>query len=169
MESTIKLYSLKAVEIKTYIYASLFVAGNIVLPQLCHLLPLGGQMLLPIYFFTLIAAYKYGFFTGLLTAVASPLINHALFGMPAAEMLTIILIKSALLAIAASYMAQHTKQIKIGSILLVIVFYQGIGMMAEFALTGSFMAAMQDIRLGFPGMILQLVGGFFCLKALKNF
>jgi len=168
MESTIKLYSLKAVEIKTYIYASLFVAGNIVLPQLCHLLPLGGQMLLPIYFFTLIAAYKYGFFTGLLTAVASPLINHALFGMPAAEMLTIILIKSALLAIAASYMAQHTKQIKIGSILLVIVFYQGIGMMAEFALTGSFMAAMQDIRLGFPGMILQLVGGFFCLKALKN-
>jgi len=168
MESTIKLYSLKAVEIKTYIYASLFVAGNIVLPQLCHLLPLGGQMLLPIYFFTLIAAYKYGFFTGLLTAIASPLINHALFGMPAAEMLTIILIKSALLAIAASYMAQHTKQIKIGSILLVIVFYQGIGMMAEFALTGSFMAAMQDIRLGFPGMILQLVGGFFCLKALKN-
>ena len=169
MESTIKLYSLKAVEIKTYIYASLFVAGNIVLPQLCHLLPLGGQMLLPIYFFTLIAAYKYGFFTGLLTAIASPLINHALFGMPAAEMLTIILIKSALLAIAASYMAQHTKQIRIGSILLVIVFYQGIGMMAEFALTGSFMAAMQDIRLGFPGMILQLVGGFFCLKALKNF
>jgi hypothetical protein len=168
MESTIKLYSLKAVELKTYIYASLFVAGNIILPQLCHLLPLGGQMLLPIYFFTLIAAYKYGFFTGLLTAVASPLINHALFGMPAAEMLTIILIKSALLAIAASYMAQHTKQIRIGSILLVIVFYQGIGMMAEFALTGSFMAAMQDIRLGFPGMILQLLGGYFCLKALKN-
>src|ERR1035437_6791040 len=168
MESTIKLYSLKAVEIKSYTFALLFVAGNIILPQLCHLLPLGGQMLLPIYFFTLIAAYKYGFFTGLLTAVASPLINHALFGMPAAEMLTIILIKSALLAIAASYMAQHTKQIKIGSLLLVIVFYQGIGMMAEFALTGSFLAAMQDIRLGFPGMILQLVGGFFCLKALKN-
>ena len=168
MESTIKLYSLKAVELKTYIYASLFVAGNIILPQLCHLLPLGGQMLLPIYFFTLIAAYKYGFFTGLLTAVASPLINHALFGMPAAEMMTIILIKSALLAIAASYMAQHTKQIRIGSLLLVIIFYQGIGMMAEFALTGSFLAAMQDIRLGFPGIILQLVGGYFCLKALRN-
>ena len=168
MESTIKLYSFKVVELKSYIYATFFIAGNIILPQLCHLFPMGGQMLLPIYFFTLIAAYKYGFFTGLLTAVASPLINHALFGMPAAEMLTIILIKSALLAVAASYMAQHTRQIKIQSLLLVIVFYQGIGMMAEFALTGSFMAAMQDIRLGFPGMILQLVGGYFCLKALKN-
>ena len=168
MESTVKLYSLKAVELKSYAYAFLFVAGNIVLPQICHLIPMGGQILLPIYFFTLIAAYKYGFFTGLLTAVASPLINHALFGMPATEMLTIILIKSALLAVAASYMAQHTKQIKIQSLLAVVVFYQGIGMIAEFFLTGSFMAAMQDIRIGFPGILLQVVGGYFCLKALKN-
>ena len=168
MESTIKLYSLKAVELKSYTYALLFVAGNVVLPQLCHLIPLGGQMLLPIYFFTLIAAYKYGFFTGLLTAVASPLINHAIFGMPGTEMLTIILIKSALLAVAAAYMAQRTNQIKIQSLLAVILFYQGLGMIAEFALTGSFVAAMQDIRLGFPGMLLQLVGGYFCLKALKK-
>jgi len=168
MESTIKLYSLRAVDVKSYAYALLFVAGNIVLPQICHLIPMGGQMLLPIYFFTLIAAYKYGFFTGLLTAIASPLINHLLFGMPAAEMLPILLIKSSLLAVAASYMAQHTRQIKIQSLLLVILFYQGIGMIAEFALTGSYMAAMQDIRLGLPGMLLQLVGGYLCLKALKN-
>ena len=168
MESTVKLYSLKAVELKSYAYAFLFVAGNIVLPQICHLIPMGGQMLLPIYFFTLIAAYKYGFFTGLLTAVASPLINHALFGMPATEMLTILLIKSALLAVAASYMAQHTKQIKIQSLLAVVIFYQGIGMIAEYFMTGSFIAAMQDIRIGFPGIILQVVGGYFCLKALKN-
>ena len=168
MESTVKLYSLKAVELKSYAYAFLFVAGNIILPQICHLIPMGGQMLLPIYFFTLIAAYKYGFFTGLLTAVASPLINHALFGMPATEMLPILLIKSGLLAVAASYMAQQTRQIKIQSLLLVVLFYQGVGMIAEFALTGSFMAAMQDIRIGFPGIILQVLGGYFCLKALKN-
>jgi len=168
MESTVKLYSLKAVELKSYAYAFLFVAGNIVLPQICHLIPMGGQMLLPIYFFTLIAAYKYGFFTGLLTAVASPLINHALFGMPATEMLAILLIKSSLLAVAASYMAQYTKQIKIQSLLAVVIFYQGIGMIAEYFMTGSFMAAMQDIRIGFPGIILQVVGGYFCLKALKN-
>lgn len=168
MESTIKLYSLKAIDQKSYAYAFVFVAGNLVLPQLAHLLPLGGQMLLPIYFFTLIAAYKYGFFTGLLTAVASPLVNHAIFGMPGTEMMTIILIKSTLLAVAASYMAQRTKEIKIKSLLLVILFYQGIGMIAEFVITGSFMAAMQDIRLGMSGIMLQLVGGYFCLKAMRN-
>jgi len=41
-------------------------------------------------------------------------------------------------------------------------------MIAEYFMTGSFMAAMQDIRIGFPGIILQVVGGYFCLKALKN-
>ena len=168
MESTVKLYSLKAVELKSYAFATLFIAGNIILPQLSHLIPMGWMILLPIYFFTLIAAYKYGFFTGLLTAVASPIINHYLFGMPGAEMLPIILIKSGLLAVAAGYMAQRTKEIKIQSLLLVILFYQGIGMLAEFALTGSFMAAVQDIRLGFPGILLQLVGGFFCLKAISK-
>ena len=69
MESTVKLYSLKAVELKSYAFATLFIAGNIILPQVSHLIPMGGMILLPIYFFTLIAAYKYGFFTGLLTAI----------------------------------------------------------------------------------------------------
>lgn len=168
METTIKLYSLKANEIKSYAFATVFVAGNIALPQICHLLPLGGQMLLPIYFFTLIAAYKYGFFTGLLTAVASPLINHFLFGMPAVEMLPILLIKSSLLAVAAAYMAQRTKEVRLSSLLMVILFYQGIGTLAELALTGSMFAALQDIRLGIPGMLLQLFGGYFVLKALTK-
>jgi hypothetical protein len=168
MESTLKLYALKAIEFKTYSFAALFIAGNILLPQICHLVPMGGMILLPIYFFTLIAAYKYGFLTGLLTAVASPILNHLLFGMPATEMLPIILIKSALLATAAAYLAQRTQQIKILNLILVVLFYQGIGMIAEFALTNSFAAGMQDIRLGFPGMLLQIVGGFFCLKAIAK-
>ncbi len=169
MEPIVKLYSLKVEDTKSYAFAGLFVAGNIFLPQLCHLIPNGGQMLLPIYFFTLIAAYKYGFFTGLLTAILSPLINSLLFGMPALEMLPVLLIKSSLLAVAAAYLAQRTKEINILNILLVILFYQGVGMIAEFALTGSFMAAMQDIRLGLPGLLLQLVGGFFLLKAISKF
>lgn len=169
MESTVKLYSLKAVEIKSYSFALLFVAGNIILPQAFHLIPMGGMIWLPIYFFTLIAAYKYGFFTGLLTAVASPVINYLLFGMPALEMLPIILVKSTLLATAAAYLAQRNKEIKLQNIALVILFYQGIGMIAEFVLTSSFTAAMQDIRLGFPGMLLQLIGGYFCLKAIAKY
>lgn len=92
METSAKLYSLNYSNVKTYLFALLFVAGNIALPQLCHLVPYGGPTLLPIYFFTLIAAYKYGFRVGLLTAVLSPVINHVLFAMPSEAVLPIILI-----------------------------------------------------------------------------
>ena len=83
METTaVKLYSTGYREAKTYLAAALFVAGNIVLPQICHLVPQGGLRWLPIYFFTLVGAYKYGWRVGLLTAVLSPAVNSALFGMP---------------------------------------------------------------------------------------
>ena len=90
METSVKLYSLKHSNVKTSPFALLFVAGNIALPQLCHLVPYGGPTLLPIYFFTLIAAYKYGFLVGLLTAILSPVINHLLFAMPSEAVLPIL-------------------------------------------------------------------------------
>lgn len=65
METSAKLYSLNYSNVRTYLFALLFVAGNIALPQICHLVPYGGPTLLPIYFFTLIAAYKYGFSCGI--------------------------------------------------------------------------------------------------------
>lgn len=68
---TVKLYALQYNSAKTYLVAALFILGNIVLPQLCHLIPQGGVTWLPIYFFTLVGAYKYGWRVGLLTALAS--------------------------------------------------------------------------------------------------
>lgn len=169
MESTLKLYSLKVVDVKAYAFAALFVVGNIAFPQLCHLIPSGGMILLPIYFFTLIAAYKFGLITGILTALASPIMNHVLFGMPSHEMLPILLIKSTLLALVAAFIAQRTQQIKWSNLVLIILFYQGIGLFFEYALTTSFVAALQDIRMGFLGMIIQLIGGYFCLKVIAKY
>ncbi|MDY6412355.1 MAG: ECF transporter S component, partial [Bacteroidales bacterium] len=100
--SNVALYQLSYNQVKTYLVAALFIIGNIALPQLCHLIPQGGLVFLPIYFFTLVAAYKYGFTVGLTTAVMSPLVNSALFGMPPVAMLPIILVKSVMLALAAA-------------------------------------------------------------------
>lgn len=160
MESTVKLYSLEYKAAKTYWVAALFVLGNIALPQLCHLAHLGGPTWLPIYFFTLIAAYKYGWRVGLLTAVASPLINSALFGMPAAAVLPAILLKSVLLATAAGYAAAHFRKASLWLLVSVVLAYQVVGSLGEWAMTGSFYAAMQDFRLGVPGMLLQIFGGW---------
>ena len=51
------VYSLNYRESKTYAAAALFVVGNILLPQLCHLMPQGGLVWLPIYFFYGRSAY----------------------------------------------------------------------------------------------------------------
>ncbi len=151
---------------RTYLFALLFIIGNIALPQLCHLVPQGGLMLLPIYFFTLIAAYKYGFCVGLLTALLSPLINSALFGMPPAAALPIITIKGVLLAGAAAWMASKSKGASLLALIAVVLGYQLVGGAIEWAMTGSIASALQDWRLGWPGMLLQAVGGWLMINHL---
>lgn len=163
-----KLYSLGYSQSKTYLFAAIFVAGNIALPQICHFIPQGGFIFLPIYFFTLVAAYKFGWKAGLLTALASPLANHLLFGMPPAAVLPAIMVKSSLLALAAAYMAYRFRKIALLPILLAILTYQAAGTLFEWAQTGSLALAMQDFRLGLPGMALQLFGGWAVLKLIRN-
>ncbi len=164
--TSIKLYALNFTQAKTYIVAALFILGNIALPQLCHLVPQGGMILLPIYFFTLIGAYKYGWKVGLLTAVLSPIINHLLFGMPAAAVLAPILAKSTILALTAGYVAQNFQKTTISLLTMVVLAYQVAGGLFEWAWTGSLVAALQDFRLGLAGMALQIFGGYAFIKYL---
>ena len=165
MEREIKIYNYGLNELKTYLFVFLFVAGNIILPQLCHLIPDGGKMFLPIYFFTLVASYKYGVKVGLMTAVLSPIINSLLFGMPALAILPAILTKSVVLALAASFVANKTHKISIVNLLIVVLTYQCVGTLAEWAMTSSFYVAIQDFRLGIPGMVLQIVLTYFLLTS----
>lgn len=165
MEREIKIYNYGLNELKTYLFVFLFVVGNILLPQLCHLIPNGGRIFLPIYFFTLIASYKYGVKVGLMTAVLSPVINSVLFGMPALAVLPAILIKSVVLALAASLVANKTHKVSIVNLLIVILAYQCVGTLAEWAITSSFYLAVQDFRIGVPGMLLQLFGTYFLLSS----
>lgn len=166
--TTVRLHSLTLADAKTYLFATMFVVGNIVLPQLAHLVPQGGFIFLPIYFFTLIAAYKYGIHVGMLTAIMSPIANHLLFGMPPSAVLPAIIIKSASLAIAAALAAKHFKKVSLLGILLAIVAYQLVGTAFEWATTQSLYIALQDVRLGMPGILIQLFGGYFALKALSK-
>ena len=46
----------------------------------------------------------------------------------------------------------------------VVLFYQIVGSAGEWALTGSFTAAVQDFRIGIPGMLLQVFGGYLFIK-----
>lgn len=138
---TVKLYSLDYSNAKTYLIAALFIAGNMALPQLFHLIPQGGITWLPIYFFTLISAYKFGWKVGLLTAVLS-----------------------VLLAVAAGWAVHRFNRISLPILLAVVLFYQVIGTLGEWVMAGSFFQAVQDFRIGLPGMAMQVAGGYALIK-----
>lgn len=153
---------------RTWLFVALFAGGNLLLPQLCHFIPSGGRIFLPIYFFTLIAAYKFGPKAGLATAVLSPVLNATLFGMPPLAVLPIILVKSTLLAVLAAYVASHRK-LSLLYVLAVVLGYQVIGSAVEWILDGSFAAATGDFTIGIPGMLLQVFGGWALLKKLAAY
>ena len=127
-----------------------------------------GPTMLPIYFFTLVGAYKYGMRLGLLVAILSPLVNSFFFGMPVPALLPAIICKSVLLAVAAGILAERTGKLSILSLTGVVLFYQTVGGMAEWIITGSLDAALQDFRIGVPGMLLQVFGGYWLLKSISK-
>lgn len=164
--NTVKLYTWDYAEAKTYLVALAFVAGNIILPQLFHLVPQGGMIWLPIYFFTLIGAYKYGWRVGLLTAVLSPLVNSALFGMPPINALPAIMLKSALMAVVAGLVAARYRKATLLLLTAVVLTYQVLGTLGEWAMKGDFWLAVQDFRIGVPGMLLQVFGGWIFINRI---
>lgn len=165
---TLKLYAPTCLQAKAYGFAALFVCGNVALPQLFHLFPQGGATWLPIYFFTLLGAYKWGWQVGALTALLSPVVNHFLFGMPPLAVLPAILTKSVLLAVAASCVARRSRSVSMPLLVLVVLLYQSVGTLAEWAYTGSLHLALQDFRLGIPGMLLQVFGGYGLLRLIAS-
>ena len=166
--STARLYSLGFTSVRTYLIAALFVIGNILFPQLCHMVPKGGLIMVPIYFFTLVGAYKYGMKTGLLIAVLSPILNYVLVGMPPISILPILLIKSCLLAVAAAIAAQKTGKVSLLAILLAVLAYQVLGSVAEYIITANGTLAVQDFVIGYPGLIFQVIGGYLLLRVLAK-
>ncbi|HDQ03942.1 MAG TPA: ECF transporter S component [Deltaproteobacteria bacterium] len=160
--------SLSVRQLRFYLFVSLFIAGNLILPFIAHAIPQGGKIFLPIYFFTLIAAYRFGFAAGIATALLSPLANYFLTGMPPASVLPVILAKSVLLAAGASWVAHSTQKISLLHIAAVVVIYQILGLLFEWAYKKSLLLSLSDFQIGLPGIIIQIVGGYFLLLWLKE-
>ena len=167
MEANVRLYAFNYDEAKTYLWATVFVACNLVLPQVFHLIPQGGVIFSPLSLVILAGAYKFGWKTGLLAALASPLVNHAITGMPALEVLPVMTLKLAVLALVAGLAAQRFKTVSLPLLIGVILVSKAIGCLGEFILTGGMAATIADFTIGWPGLLLQVCGAWLILKYVK--
>lgn len=164
METNVKLYALNYDEVKTYLWAALFVVCNLVLPQVFHLIPQGGIIFAPLSFVILSGAYKFGWKTGLLAAVASPLVNHLLTGKPAWGVLEVMTLKLVVLALVAGLAAQYFHKVSIAILVGVVLVSLLIGALGELILTGGIAATVADVTIGWPGLLLQVIGTWLIIK-----
>ena len=86
--------------------------------------------------------------------------------MPPATALPDILTKSIALALAAGLAAGYFKRVSIPILAGVVLAYQLVGTGIDWAVEGDFFKAVQDFRIGVPGMLIQITGGWLVIKYL---
>lgn len=153
-------------QIKLYLLAIVFTAGNILFPVICHLIPNGGKIFLPIYFFTIISSYKFGWRLGILTALMSVVLNHLIIKMPTLQVMPSIMVKALLLSYLASQIAKSTKNISLKNILTIVIIYQLLGFIFDLFWFKNINIILETVYLSLPGLIIQILGTYFFIKWL---
>lgn len=148
----------------TSLLAALFIAANISLPHLFHLIPGGGVMFLPIYFFTAFAAVCFGRTMGILTAMFSPLTGYLMFGMPRAALLPDMILKGVLLSVVLSVLLSRasTMTLRVAMIPLGVLLAWTVAGILELSFM-SYEIAFQDFFTGIPGLVLMTIAGWLAL------
>ncbi|HEX7491980.1 MAG TPA: hypothetical protein VF337_09795 [Candidatus Limnocylindrales bacterium] len=155
-------------DLRLYGFVAVFTAGNLIAPMAVHSIPQGGLIFLPIFFFTLVAAYRFGFTAGALTGLASPVLNFTLTGMPPSAVLPTVLVQSLLIAAIAAVLAARSGRLNPWLLLVAAISMQLAGFGFDLARGGTVSAGLDALRLGIPGVALMGFGGYAVLRLLDR-
>lgn len=146
-----------ALKASTYLWAAVFVAGNVILPQVFHSINLGGQAFLPIMLFTVIAAARFGTLPAILTAVLSPLVSMLITGMPSGEMMVSLMVRSLILAAAIGTWKQYKGGFSILSIIALVAGSHLAGLLVDGIAFFGFQASWSLLLMSWPGILIQTI------------
>ena len=73
-------------------------------------------------------------------------------------------LKLVILALAAGLTAQYFKKVTLPLIIGVVLAAEILGGLGELALTGGITATLQDFTVGYPGLLLQIIGTYIVCK-----
>lgn len=156
IQSGVNFEEVSADQLKFYWITAIFVVANIALPVLLHRFPMGGMMFLPIYFFTLVAGYIFGWKVGATTAVTSALVSFSLTGMPSIPVLPFVVFKGFLLGLSAGIVAKVSRRSLLLNLALIVFLYQLGGSIFEWFVLRDMKLVLSDItiwihRFGYSG------------------
>lgn len=148
---------------------ALFIAANVGLPHLFHLIPGGGIMFLPIYFFTAVASVCYGSRMGILTALMSPITGYLIFDAPRAVLIPDMILKGILLSLCIEHALKRARSAKerYCAIPIAVATAWIVAGLLEL-LFRNYTVAFQDFHTGIPGMVLMTIGGWIALFINKR-
>lgn len=153
---------------KTYVISGIFVVLAVLTPLIIHSVGGSGQAWLPLYFFILVGSYKFGSASGLVTTIGSIGTSYLLTQMPPTPILYLVVLKGLILTLFAGYMGKEQK-LSLLRIVEIVLMYQVISAGIIFVLSGKVSLALMDIQMGYPGLLVQVVGGFFVLQLMRRF
>lgn len=158
-----------------YIVGTMLLSGiGIALPRIFHILAgsSAGQLFLPMHIAVLIAALTFGAFSSCIVAGSSILFSYLLTGMPSLERLPYMLIELLIYAILLSVFNKKFNSYISLILTLVLgrVLYAGVLFAAVNVLGFSSygISVMESIRMGIPGIIIQLLCIPFIAKLMNE-
>lgn len=157
-------------EAKYYIFSSVFVASAVFFPWLTHQFHIAGQIYLPMHFFVMTAGFLFGWKTGLLVGIISPLVSYSLTQMPVIALLPQVVLELAVYGLAIGILRERNFNIWASLFSAMI-----LGRLARILFIMAFVPQMDPIKfiqIGWPGIVLQVVliplVVYLCAKVLKN-
>lgn len=154
-------------EIKYYVFSLVFTGLAILTPTIFHQFNLAGAKFLPMHIFVLVAGLLFGWRTGLMVGVLSPLISYSITHMPAMAILPEVVLELAVYGLAAGFLRERKLNIWIALLSAMI-----LGRIARFLFV--FVFGLQTdlvyyLQLSWPGIALQIALIPFLVYFLQKF
>lgn len=141
-------------EIKYYIFSAAFTFLAVGVPYALHQFHVAGQIWVPMHFFVILAGLLFGWRTGVLVGVLSPLMSFGLTQMPVVALLPQVMAELAIYGLVSGFLSE-----KKFNILTTLVSAMILGRLARIlfiVFLAPKMDAWQFIEMSWPGILLQI-------------
>ncbi|MFA6098489.1 MAG: ECF transporter S component [Patescibacteria group bacterium] len=147
-------------KIELIAFTSLFVALAVGLPQFTHQFNLAGPIFLPMHIFVLIAGLIFGWRTGLIVGLFTPLVSFATSGMPMLAVLPQITAELTFYGLLAGIFREKLN-LNIYLSLIFSMIIGRLGLIAALTLFSSgqlnpFISVWLATKIAWPGILIQL-------------
>lgn len=140
---------------KYYIFSVVFSGLAVYIPWILHQFNLAGPKFLPMHFFIMIAGFLFGWRTGLLVGILSPLMSYSISHMPPIFILPETVLELAVYGLTIGLLREKKLSIFVALPLAMVagrlarlIFVMSFGLKTNF---------LEYLQMSFPGIALQLL------------